>query len=66
MIELKPMCPDHKTEMLFSSTNVNPWNGETIIVRGKAVPNKFHYCRTEDCNWRYSTELGEYFKATEI
>jgi hypothetical protein len=57
----KPECPEHKTEMDFP-TSIN--HGEESILRGRPVPNKFHYC--QKCNWRYSSDLREYFEATEL
>jgi hypothetical protein len=62
----KPICPIHKTKMGFSSRNIDPWRGKTLTIRGKEVPNEFHYCRERDCAWRYSSELEDYFKATDI
>jgi len=62
MNKFKPVCPEHKTEMDFPTTNID--QHEKLIVRGKEIRNMFHYCR--ECNWRYSSDLGEYLEATEL
>ncbi len=58
-----PVCPEHKSEMAFP-TSIDL--GQKVILRGKEILNQFHYCCTKDCPWRYSSELAEYFKATEF
>lgn len=58
-----PACPDHKSEMAFP-TSVDL--GDKVMLHGKDVRNQFHYCGTKDCPWRYSSELGEYFRVTEF
>lgn len=58
-----PVCTEHKTEMAFP-TSIDL--GNKVILRGKEIRNQFHYCGTNGCMWRYSSELGEYFRATEF
>lgn len=53
----KPECPNHKTEMRYSASNID--QSEQLIIRGKKVENKFHYCTEVGCEWRYSTDLGD-------
>jgi len=60
----KPVCPEHQTEMRYATENRD--QGEKLTLRGKEVQNKFHYCGTEWCTWRYSSDLGDYFKADEL
>jgi hypothetical protein len=62
MNKFKPVCPEHKKEMAFPTTNID--QNEKLILHGKEIRNMFHYCR--ECNWRYSSDLGEYFEATEL
>ena len=60
----KPECPDHKTEMRYAASNFD--QSEQIILRGKKIENKFYYCGEGTCDWRYSSDLGDYFKAEEL
>jgi hypothetical protein len=62
MDKAKPMCPEHKTEMDFPTSNID--QSEKLILHGKEIQNMFYYCR--ECNWRYSSDLGEFFEATEL
>jgi hypothetical protein len=58
-----PVCPEHKTEMVFpTSTDL----GDKVVFRGKEIRNQFHSFSNADCPWRYSSEPGEYFQATEF
>jgi hypothetical protein len=50
--------------MRQSSSNID--QGEQLTLRGKKIENKFHYCEKADCEWRYSSALGDYFKADEL
>jgi hypothetical protein len=58
----KPMCPVHKTEMQFSTKNID--QGEIVILLGRVVRNQFYYCSR--CDYRYSTDLGGYFDAKDL
>jgi hypothetical protein len=58
----KPVCPEHKTGMDFPTSNID--QGEKLIFHGKEIQDMFHYC--QECNWRYSSELEEYFQATDL
>jgi hypothetical protein len=60
----KPVCPEHKTAMRYSTMNIE--QGRRLTLRGKQIENKFHYCRDDRCTWRYSSDLGDYFKADEL
>jgi hypothetical protein len=58
----KPKCPVHKTEMQFSTKNID--QGEIVILLGKVVRNQFYYCSR--CDYRYSSDLGGYFDAKDL
>jgi hypothetical protein len=58
----KPKCPVHKTEMQFSTKNLDL--GEIVILFGKGVRNQFYYCPR--CDYRYSSDLGGYFDAKDL
>jgi hypothetical protein len=58
----KPMCAAHKTEMQFSTKDID--QGEIVILLGKVVRNQFYYCSR--CDYRYSSDLGGYFDAKEF
>jgi hypothetical protein len=60
----KPLCPDHQTEMLYATSNRDQIT--KLTFRGKEIENKFHYCETDGCLWRFSSDLGDYFRADEL
>jgi len=68
MNKTKPVCPVHKTAMRKPASNRD--EGEKLMIRGKEIQNKFYYCWQKDgqkeCHWRYSDDLRDYFKATEL
>jgi hypothetical protein len=64
MNRAKPVCPDHKTKMRYATSNRD--QNTKLTFRGKEIENKFHYCGVEGCKWRFSSDLGDYFKADEL
>lgn len=64
MNSTRPECPDHKTEMRYSASNFD--QSEKLTLRGKQISSKFHYCGAEGCDWRYSSDLEDYFDAKEL
>lgn len=60
----KPECPEHKTEMRYAASNRD--QSEKLTLRGKQIHSNFHYCGEEGCKWRYSFDLGDYFRADEL
>jgi hypothetical protein len=64
MTRQNPICPKHQTEMRYPSSNRD--QNEQFTLRGKKIPNKFHFCAAQDCKWRFSSELSDYFEADEL
>lgn len=63
-MEAKHECPEHKTEMKFSASNID--QPAKRILDGKEIDILYYYCEVEGCDWRYSSGFDKFFNVKEL